>query len=246
MLKTLELYYNYPVDVEFLAIFDEDDQGQPDPSIYLLQCRPQVYLKHARGELPSEIPVEDQLFVSLRMIPDGLLEDIRYLVYIAPEHYKRDVPAAKKPSLARTIGRLNAQLADSNYILLGPGRWGSDNPDLGIPVTYGDIYNARALIELSTDQSSPQPSYGTHFFQDLVEANIYTLAVNIHDPKCGFNQDYFENAPNSLSVLMPEASDWESILQLIDVKATSAGRVLSLVMDGDRSMAAAFFKDPEV
>jgi hypothetical protein len=246
MLKTLELYYNYPVDVEFLAIFHDDGRGRPDSSIYLLQCRPQVYLKHERGELPSEIPQEDQLFASFQMVPDGSLEDIQYLVYISPEIYKQDFPAANKPALARVIGQLNALLRDSSYILLGPGRWGSDNPDLGIPVTYGDIYNAKALIEISTDRSSPQPSYGTHFFQDLVEANIYTLAVDIHDPETGFNQRYFDQAPNSLSSLLPDTSEWDSMLKLIDVSTTSAGRKLTLIMDGDRSKAAAFFKDPEV
>jgi hypothetical protein len=244
MLKTLELYYNYPVDIEFLAIFDEDDQGNPDPSIYLLQCRPQVYLKQEHVELPSDIPERDQLFVSTRMIPDGVVENIRYLVYISPERYDQNTPAAKKHALARVIGRLNNRLADTSYILLGPGRWGSDNPDLGIPVTYGDIYNAQALIEISADQSSPQPSYGTHFFQDLVEANIYILAIDLDDPECGFNQDYFERAPNSLSERMPDSVEWDSVLKLIDVPQTSDGRELALVMDGDRSRAVAFFNAP--
>lgn len=243
MLKTLELYYNYPVDIEFLAIFSEDEQGHPDPSIYLLQCRPQVFLKHQRGELPSDIPEEDQLFVSHRMVPDGALDDIRYLVYVSPRVYNQELHGIKKSTLARVIGQLNARLSDSHYMLVGPGRWGSDNPDLGIPVAYGDIYNASALIELSTDRSSPQPSYGTHFFQDLVEANIYTLAVDTHDPESSFNQSYFEGAPNSLSKILPDAGEWEAVLKLIDVPATIRGRKLSLVMDGDISLAVAYFKE---
>ena len=79
-----------------------------------------------------------------------------------------------------------------------------------------------------------------------MEANIYALAVDIHDPECGFNQSYFDQAPNSLSSLLPDTEDWDSVLKLIDVSATSAGRELTLIMEGDRGKAVAFFKDPDV
>ena len=73
------------------------------------------------------------------------------------------------------IGQLNAALKDEIFICVGPGRWGTSTPDLGVRVGYGDIYNTRALVELAGEGigPAPEPSFGTHFFQDLVESNIY-------------------------------------------------------------------------
>jgi len=85
----------------------------------------------------------------------------------------------ERVELARVVGRLNKALEGKPFILLGPGRWGSSNAQLGVPVSYADIYNSRALIELAVGPEGlvPDPSYGTHFFQDLVESQIYSLAL---------------------------------------------------------------------
>ena len=142
--------------------------------------------------------------------------------------------------LARLIGRLNERLADKVFILIGPGRWGSDNPDLGIPVRYGDIYRARALIELASDESAPEPSYGTHFFQDLVEAHIYPLALALSDSGAEFNRPFFENAPNALVNLLPDAAAWSEAVQVIHLPEAGDGALLELTMDGDAGTAMAY------
>ena len=95
--------------------------------------------------------------------------------------------------MERAIGRLNAALEDNIYIAVGPGRWGTSSPDLGVHIGYADIYNTQALIELSGEGvgTAPEPSFGTHFFQDLMEAQIYPLAVYLDDEDAIFNRNSF-------------------------------------------------------
>jgi hypothetical protein len=146
--------------------------------------------------------------------------------------------------LERAIGQLNSALKDETFICVGPGRWGTSTPDLGIHVTYGDVYNTRALIELSGQSVgiSPEPSFGTHFFQDLMEARIYPLAVYLDDPDVVFERDFFYSTPNHVG-------DWISLdeallesLRLIEVEDYRAGHHLCLIMDNDQSRAVAFLE----
>jgi hypothetical protein len=239
MLEPLERAYTTPVDVEFLVLLNEADRQGRHPTIHLLQCRPQSRLKGEAVELRRDIPADRRIFVSQRLVPDGRVNDVEYIIYVSPSaFYALDRPT--KVELARLVGRLNERLADKVFILIGPGRWGSDNPDLGIPVRYGDIYRARALIEVANDESAPEPSYGTHFFQDLVEAHIYPLALALSDPGAEFNQAYFEQAPNALVDLLPAASAWAGVVRVIHVPQASDGALLELAMDGDAGTAMAY------
>jgi len=240
LLRTLEAAYRRPVDVEFLAMLPDSGTGLLDPRIYLLQCRPQSHLERAHVELPRDLPPERRLFVSHRLIPDGRVSGIRYLVYIAPEQYRQGLEEAARHELARLIGRLNARLAEENFLLMGPGRWGSQNPGIGIPVGYGDIYHAKALVEISDDKSASEPSYGTHFFQDLVEAGIYPLALALQDPDDELNTALFQEAPNLLGQLLPDDAGWEGLVQVVDVQQASPGNRVDLVMNGEAGMAIAY------
>lgn len=241
MLSALESAYGGPVDTEFVLKLDET--GGP-PTICLLQCRPQSQLESEAVHLPADVPVDRRLFVSRRIAPDGWVRGIRTIVYVLPAAYAALPSRALKVELARLIGRLNQRLAGESFILIGPGRWGSDNPDLGIPVGYGDIFNARALIEMAADESSPEPSYGTHFFQDLLEAHIYPLALAPSDPGAEFNRSFFEQSPNALATLLPDDANWESILRVIDVPAAAEGASVELVMDGDAGASMAYLHPP--
>jgi hypothetical protein len=128
---------------------------------------------------------------------------------------------------------------------MGPGRWGSQNPGLGIPVGYGDIYHAKALIEVVPDKRAPEPSYGTHFFQDLVEARIYPLAVALGDRGDEFNREFFDASENSLSRLLPEDAGWEDLVRVIEVPAVTDGLVAELVMNGEAGKAIAYLRPLE-
>ena len=94
----------------------------------------------------------------------------------------------------------------NSYICIGPGRWGTTNPDLGVTIGYGDIYNTCALVEITGKGlgPAPEPSFGTHFFQDLVESNIYPLAIYLDDEDAIFNRGFFYDTPNNLTAYLPK------------------------------------------
>lgn len=234
LLQRLEQAYRRPVDVEFLVLLGSDPAR---PELYLLQCRPQSQLEQEQVELPHNVPKERRLFVSRRLIPDGRVSDIRTLVFISPFDVPGHFDSGRRAALARLVGRLNSRLADERFILMGPGRWGSQNPELGIPVGYADIYHALALVEVVPDSQAPEPSYGTHFFQDLVEAGIYPLAVALGDNGDEFNREFFENSPNRLHELLPEDAEWAPLVRVIRLPEAQRAE---LVMNGEAGKAIAY------
>ena len=119
---------------------------------------------------------------------------------------------------------------------------GSHNPTLGIPITYAEIYNARALIEIADDEHAPEPSYGTHFFQDLIEARIYPLALALQDPDAEFNRSFFEESANILGDLLPDEKSWERFVKVIDVYVESQNRHIELVIDSEAGEAIAYLR----
>lgn len=243
ILNALEKAYNRPVDIEFTLDLGEARRGQPDVNISLVQCRPQSHLLTTRIHIPDDIPPKHCIFTTHRMVPDGQVENVRYLIFIPPSTYRQLTSMERMKNLAQVVGRLNKHLEEESFILIGPGRWGSNNPELGVPVTYSDIYNARALIEVADGHSAPEPSYGTHFFQDLVESNIYPLAVALDDPEVAFNRDFLMKAPNMLSTLLPEDKGWEEFIHVVDVPAATHGMHVTLSMDGNGPTAMAYLTD---
>jgi hypothetical protein len=240
MLVRLEEAYGCPVDTEIALHLEENAQGIPIPMISLLQCRPQSRLQADAVTLPDNIPAPDTLFVTRRMVPDGRISDIRYVLYISPHGYAALPNDIERLEVARLIGRLNRVLHEDDFILMGPGRWGSNSPSMGIPVTYSEIHNSRALIEIADDDDAPEPSYGTHFFQDLVEAHIYPLALALHDPETEFQREFFEQAENVLTQLLPQETSWKDIIRVIDIPTARDGAHLELVMDGEEGVAMAY------
>jgi hypothetical protein len=118
---------------------------------------------------------------------------VTHVIYVTPEGYFTLSTQAERAHIGQLVSQLNAKMAGFTFITIGPGRWGTVNPDLGVPINYGDIYNTRALVEIAGygNLVVPEPSFGTHFFQDLVEANIYPLAIYLEDPEVQFNQSFF-------------------------------------------------------
>ncbi len=240
MLHVLEAAYERPVDTEFVVEFQEDEQGNVKPLIHLLQCRPQSHLLDQTVELPRNVPEKDRIFTIRGLVPDGKVSDIRYAIMVG-EPYQQ-LPETDKKKLAQVIGRLNEKLKGENFILLGPGRWGSVNPELGIPVAYSEIYNARALVEVMGDESAIEPSYGTHFFQDLVEADIYILALSLSAQGAEFDRSFFQASQNHLAAILPKDQAWEEVLKVVDIQAQAEGRLMELIMVGDEGTALAYLK----
>jgi len=141
------------------------------------------------------------------------------------------------------IGRLNKKLAVENFILMGPGRWGSSNLNLGVKVTYADIYNTKMLIEIAMNQSggTPEVSYGTHFFQDLIESQIYPLALFPDNADNIFNRQFLDEAQNQLSVLLPDDAPHEKYIKVIQIDQIRPNKRLRVVMNAAQSDALGYF-----
>ena len=247
ILKALEFSYSRPVDIEFTVVLGRE-HPRPSVEFHLLQCRPLAGSARAEKILfPERLAEGDTIFGTEKLVPTGQVRGINYIVYVDPERYLNLADPSRKLELGRLIGRLNERLEGQRFILMGPGRWGSSNPDLGVKVTYADFYNTRALVEVGWAQGKSRPtlSYGTHFFQDLVESNIYPLAIFPGEAGNPFNTSFFETALNALPVLLPGDARHADFVKVIDVPATTGGRTLELVMSGDEARALAYLAESE-
>jgi hypothetical protein len=244
VVETLERYYDVPVDVEF-AVDILTEHPRPGYSLHLLQCRPLSSHEWAEElQLPTDVSEGDKLFLARKLVPNGVVSNIDYIVYVDPEVYSRIAEPSVKLEVGRVIGRLNKQLEDKRFILMGPGRWGSSNIDLGVKVTYADIYNTRVLVEIAMgkDGEGPEVSYGTHFFQDLVESGIYPLPLYPNDEGVIFNQTFLERASNLLPDLLPADVPYADYVKVIDIPEASGGRFLEIVMNAEQEQALAYLK----
>ncbi len=243
VLATLAKQYKRPVDVEFAISMK--DGPKPELTFHLLQCRPQSQSRaglagQAVGARPLEVPEADQFFLASRLAPQGRVSQVEFVVYVDTEEYQQLPAAVDRQEVARLVGRLNKTLEGRNFILIGPGRWGSSNDMLGVPISYADIFNASALVEVAAKHHglTPEPSYGTHFFQDLVEAQIYPLAIYPDEPGDSLNFGYIAKATNRLAEFLPnEKTRAAQCVKVIAIPAESRGRYLEIDMDGERALA---------
>ncbi|MEM9777629.1 MAG: PEP/pyruvate-binding domain-containing protein, partial [Chloroflexota bacterium] len=249
-LQSIESVYKQPVDTEF-SIEIERKNGKSDYKLHLLQCRPlsekSVSLP---ADLPNDLPQQSLLFRTSGLVPDGQIDDIRYLVYVDPHLYKQIGDPNVRLELGRAVSKINQKLEGERFILMGPGRWGSTNIELGVKVSYADIHNTLALIEISIageDGSAPELSYGTHFFQDLVEADIFSLPVHItaEDEFGYFAWNIFQQEASCMARFVPEYAEFEELgyLRVIDLQET-LGQSASIAMNGIVDKAVAYLKAP--
>ncbi len=243
ILQKLEAIYQKPVDVEFALHIEAKPNGEPDLTITILQCRPQSHLLETENvKVPLNLDVEQTIFSTHFVVPQGSIERVDYVVFIPHEGYFSLASPELRRRLARAVGQLNAALENDHFICVGPGRWGSSNPDLGVPVDYGDIYNARALVELAGEGIVPalEPSLGTHFFQDLMEAQIYPLGILLDRQDTIFNHKFFYKMPNHLHDWVDIEPEITASLRLIRVSDYLPDHHLRLAMDSEASHAAGY------
>ena len=242
-LRRLERGYGIPVDVEF-TVEIIPQYPYPNYRLHVLQCRPLSQRENIdEVKIPKDIPAKNKLFTAHNLIPHGKAEGIRYIIFVNPKKYRLIPDPTVKLELGRAIGRLNTRLKKEAFILMGPGRWGSTNLDLGVRVTYADIYNTKVLIEIGIAQngSVPELSYGTHFFQDLVESGIYSLPLNLTQSKNDINWEFFRAASNALASLLPQDESLSDYLQVIDITAVVGPKYrLNVLMDGNEDEAVGY------
>lgn len=242
ILTKLEKAWGQPIDIEFTAYVD----GKGNTRVNLLQCRSLRVPMPAGTEIkiPENLPKEQVLFRSNRAISAGVVSDIRYIVYIDPRKYAEVATFDEKRTLGRVIGKLNDHLRhrEGKVMAMGPGRWGSSNIELGVNASYSDIDGTAVLVEVARREGGHEPevSYGTHFFQDLVEAEILYLPVYPDDKTADFNTEFFTNSPNILKDISPELSSFEEVVQVIDVKAAASGARAKVIADPQTRRAVCF------
>jgi hypothetical protein len=240
LLKLLQTKMGTPVDIEFAH------DGQ---DFYLLQCRAQSYGADAIPvAIPQNLPADKIVFSANRFVSNGRVPEITHIVYVDPEGYGHLPDETTMRAVGRAVGRLNKLLPKRQFILVGPGRWGSRGDiRLGVPVTYSDINNTAMLIEVARQRENylPDLSFGTHFFQDLVEASIRYLPLYPDDPQTKFDELFFRRSRNVLEEMLPEFGHLTDALRVIDVPRETSGLILRVLMNADLDQAIAFLSSPQ-
>ena len=239
ILRILEETLGTPVDIEF---------AHDGTDFYLLQCRPQSFAaEDAPAPIPKDVPAEDILFAADRHVSNGHVPDVTHVVYVDPDAYARLADRSDLLAVGEAVGKLNKLLPKRQFILMGPGRWGSRGDiKLGVNVTYSEINNTAMLIEIArkTGDYMPDLSFGTHFFQDLVESEIRYLPL--YPDNGGFlNMKLLHTSHNLLSAMLPEYSHLTDTVRVIDIPSANAGRVLRVLMNSELDEAVAVLADAE-
>lgn len=239
LLRLLRERIGSPVDIEF---------AHDGTDFYLLQCRPQSALEDAApAVIPRDIPQERILFTARRYVSNGRFPDITHVVYVDGESYARLGHLEALRDVGRAVGRLNKLLPKRQFVLIGPGRWGGRGDiKLGVSVTYSDINNTSLLMEVAERKGAytPELSFGTHFFQDLVESGIRYLPVYPDDAGVRFNREFFRSAPNQLPALLPEFAALADAIRVIDVPGATGGQILKVLTNADLDEAIGFLSAP--
>lgn len=215
IMNTLEIAYDYPVDIEYTVNVGEDNSF----NVNLLQCRPlQVSINNEAIEMPED----KNVFFHIKESSMGMSRknEIDTICYVDPHRYY-EYPYAQKSSISHVINDVNAYCKENGKtaILIVPGRIGTSSPELGIPVVFADISHFSAILEESYSEVGymPELSFGSHMFQDLVEAEIYYGALFENEKKLEFNKDMMYTYKNILKDINPNLSkEIYDMIQVID------------------------------
>ena len=242
ILKSLKKAYGMEIDTEFAAIVEPETR---ELKFYLLQCRPlSIPGISDNVRLPIVKNKKTLFFDSKGISPCGEVKGIEYIVFVIPEAYDSLHDNAKKVEIGKVVGMLNRILPHKKFVLIGPGRWGTTDLKLGVKVGYGDINNTAVLIEIAkvSEVYSTEVSYGTHFYQDLVEANIFPLSIYLDREGNYFNREFIEKSENKLSEFLKEYSDFSEFIKVIDVKKETKGKTLEIYMSLRKSRSIGVFR----
>ncbi|UWG97835.1 PEP/pyruvate-binding domain-containing protein [Dehalobacter sp. DCM] len=216
MLALLSKVYNYPVDIEFTVNFLNNKEYR----VNLLQCRP----LQTRGLGKTvEMPVLERgknIFLSSHgnFMGGNVRLPIDYVVIIKSQAYHR-LDNQSKYSIARQVGLIDKALKGKNAMLIGPGRWGTTTPSLGVPVHFTELSNMTVICEVSSREGfMPELSYGSHFFQDLVETGIFYVAVFEGKKDVVYHPEYVLDKENILDDILPNNAINSDVIHIAETK----------------------------
>ncbi|TCT22027.1 PEP/pyruvate-binding domain-containing protein [Thiobaca trueperi] len=213
LLQTLETAYDYPVDVEFTLHLDEAGT----PTFNLVQCRPlQTLGVSQRVEMPGEVPEHRLLFASDGHFMGGNIDQpLARVIQVDGPRYSA-LSQSEKFAVARLVGQFNCQIDrrdDCPTLLIGPGRWGTSTPELGVPIRFADISQVAILAEVAELGGGmvPDLSFGSHFFQDLVESRIAYVALFPHASGGRYRPEWLDDQPAPIRLPLPDNPDDEPL-----------------------------------
>lgn len=179
-----------PVEIEFAVNLNATEKKGV---FYLLQIRPMVDMKADLNEDLDAIPEDQLLLKSVNSLGQGIMDDIQDVIYVKTEGYS----ASNNQLIAYDIEKLNKRFLDEgkHYILIGPGRWGSSDTWLGIPVKWPNISAARVIVEAGLTNYRVDPSQGTHFFQNLTSFGVGYFTINAYMNDGLYNQELLNSMP---------------------------------------------------
>ncbi len=220
LMGTLERIYDYPVDVEFTLNFP----ANRPPQINLLQCRPlQTHGLGAKVNIPPSLKPDRILFGTHGGFVGGsITQPIDKIIYVEPAEYLK-LSIQDKYDIARLTGKINRRFCSrktESVLLMGPGRWGTSTPSLGVPVRFSEIDQVSVLCEISYPGGNlmPEMSYGSHFFLDLVEEEIFYVALFCEKKDVVFNEKLLKNRENLLVKIIPDAAKYADVVFVYDMK----------------------------
>jgi hypothetical protein len=196
-----------------------------------------------RVVLPVGVPDEKTLFITQSGLSNAVITDIEHVVYVDPRAYDRLDTVEKKHKVGWAVGQLNQRLAKHRYALMGPGRWGSNDINLGVRVSYSDINSTRLLVEIAfaRDGYTPEVSYGTHFFADLVEADIAIMPLYPDTKGCRLDEQFLLGSRNVIADIDPALYGLADVIRVIHVPSVRSGMLLHVFLDGESQRGIGMF-----
>ena len=217
MMHLIQQEYGEPVDIEFTINVSESREYM----INLLQCRPlQVFQDTGGVAVPEDVP-EGEILLETRGASMGLSRKVKLdmIAYVDPIRYYH-LPYMEKAAVAALIGQVNWRYREQgkHMLLMVPGRIGTSSPELGVPTSFADISGFDAVCEMAETRAgyNPELSYGSHIFQDLVEAQILYMAVFPGDKTIHFRPELLTQAPNLITGI-PGGTELQDVVRLADV-----------------------------
>jgi hypothetical protein len=195
LLQKNEAWWKVPVDLEFAVDFDFGGSGA-EACFYLLQARPLVVHSSTQEVgIPEGIDPSRVIVRASQTMGNGVIDTLGHIIYVPLQA----LDPGMSRSLADQVGALSSRLLErgKRYMLIGPGRWGSTNPYLGIPAVYSHIEGAGVIVEVTWDELKVEPSQGTHFFSNIVSGRIMVLFVNLAGGEAVLNRAWLDAQPDA-------------------------------------------------
>ena len=242
ILFTLEKAYKHPILIEFTIIINLTDQTTPTFLVQIDKCRPLIISRKMKEKWIFENIQDDQILMETDLyVQNGLLSGIDYVVWVDAQELAK-ISGYDADRAAKIIRELNKALADEKFIFASADRFGTSDPRNGIPIHYGDISNTLAIVEISdsgTGKSSDPPA-GSQFFQNLVEAGIYVLSLNLQRESSHFDREFIQSQPNLIQNWL-EMDGIEKAIKILPVQGYHNFNHLNIAFNQESGKSTAYF-----